>query len=94
MTATAASIGCMRTITLRVSDTKYEAVRRYAEADHVSMNSWLEHLLDAEDIRRRCAAHDAWMRDNPRVADDALEFLDLNQSIMAGDGLPNVASAG
>ncbi|WP_411284193.1 hypothetical protein [Lapillicoccus sp.] len=39
----------------------YEAVKRYADADHQSMNSWIEGLLDVEDMRRRCAAHDRWM---------------------------------
>lgn len=54
-----------RTITLRLSDEVYEAVRRYAEADHQSMNSWVEGILDSEDMRRRCLAHGAWLRDNP-----------------------------
>ena len=47
-----------RTITLRLSDSAYEAVKRYADADQQSMNSWIEGLLDIEDMRRRCAAHD------------------------------------
>jgi hypothetical protein len=29
------------------------------------MNSWIENLLDVEDMRRRCAAHDQWMRAHP-----------------------------
>ena len=50
-----------RTITLRLSDAAYEAVKRYADTDQQSMNSWIEGLLDVEDMRRRCAAHDRWM---------------------------------
>jgi hypothetical protein len=57
-----------RTITLRLSDEAYEAVRRYAEADQQSMDRWVESVLDAEDMRRRCAAHDAWVAANPPVA--------------------------
>jgi hypothetical protein len=29
------------------------------------MNSWIEGLLDVEDMRRRCAAHDRWMATHP-----------------------------
>jgi hypothetical protein len=54
-----------RMITLRLSDSAYEAVKRYADADQQSMNSWIENLLDIEDMRRRCAAHDQWMRAHP-----------------------------
>ena len=35
-----------RMITLRLSDSAYEAVKRYADADQQSMNSWIENLLD------------------------------------------------
>jgi hypothetical protein len=76
-----------------VPESTYEAVKRYAEADHESMNSWLEHLLDAEDMRRRCAAHETWMRDNPQVATAALEFHRANQEQIAAIGLPNVSGA-
>lgn len=31
-------------ITLRLSDTAYEAVKRYADADQQSMNSWIENF--------------------------------------------------
>lgn len=57
-----------RTITLRLSDEAYEAVKRYAETEHTSMNSWIEAVLDAEDMRRRCAEHGAWLRSNPGMA--------------------------
>ena len=43
-------------------------MKQYAEADHKSMNSWIETLLDAEDMRRRCEAHDQWIREHPKVA--------------------------
>ena len=43
-----------RMITLRLSDTAYEAVKRYADADQQSMNSWIEGLLDVEDPSRTC----------------------------------------
>lgn len=37
----------------------------HAENDHVSMNSRVQEVLDAEDMRRRCEAHGAWMAANP-----------------------------
>jgi len=49
-----------------LSDTAYEAVK-YAEADRTSMNSWIESVLDGEDMRRRCEAHGRWMRENYRA---------------------------
>lgn len=61
-----------RTITLRLSDLAYEAVKRYADADRQSMNAWIEGLLDVEDMRRRCAAHDQWMASHP----DATAFTE------------------
>lgn len=54
-----------KTVTLRLSDSAYAAVKRYAEADQLSMNAFIEGLLDAEDMRRRCAEHDRWMTDHP-----------------------------
>lgn len=63
-----------RTITLRLSDEAYETVRRYAEADRQTMDGWVESVLDAEDMRRRCAAHEAWMAANPRMAELAVEI--------------------
>jgi hypothetical protein len=57
-----------RTVTLRLSRQAYEAVKRYAEAEHTSMNSWIESVLDAEDMRRRCAAHGEWLRSDPSMA--------------------------
>lgn len=57
-----------RMITLRLSETAYEAVKRYADADRKSMNTWIEGLLDMEDMRRRCEAHDQWLQEHPEVA--------------------------
>lgn len=67
-----------RTITLRLSDAAYEAVKRYAEADQESMNSWIEGLLDVEDMRRRCAAHDRWMATHPEAVGFAEAWADRN----------------
>jgi hypothetical protein len=80
-----------RTITLRLSDEAYEAVRRYAEAEHTSVDAWVEGVLDAEDTRRRCAAHGAWMRADPGVAAAALAFGEANQRALAAAGLPSLA---
>jgi hypothetical protein len=80
-----------RTITLRLSDQAYEAVKRYAEVERTSMNAWVESVLDAEDMRRRCAAHGAWMEANPAIAGAALAFGEANQQALGVAGLPNLA---
>ncbi|ORA79089.1 hypothetical protein K3U93_10605 [Mycobacterium malmoense] len=67
-----------RMITVRLSDTAYDAVKRYAEADQKSMNSWIEHLLDMEDMRRRCQAHDQWLQEHPDVAAFSEAWADRN----------------
>ena len=67
-----------RMITLRLSDSAYEAVKRYADADQQSMNSWIENLLDIEDMRRRCAAHDEWMRAHPEGTAFSEAWADRN----------------
>jgi hypothetical protein len=54
-----------RTITLRLPDALYETVRRHAENDAQSMNAWIEGLLDHEDMRRRCTAHEQWLARHP-----------------------------
>ncbi|KLL11386.1 MULTISPECIES: pilus assembly protein HicB [Protofrankia] len=82
-----------RTITLRLSDEAYEAVKPYAEAEDTSMNAWVERVLDAEDMRRRCAAHAAWVRTNPAVTHAALAFGEANQRALAAAGLPNLGDA-
>jgi hypothetical protein len=73
-----------RTITLRLSDAAYEAVKRYAEADQQSMNAWIEGLLDVEDMRRRCTAHDRWMSAHPDAAAFAHAWADRNAAELTG----------
>ena len=73
-----------RTITLRLSDTAYETVKRYADADQLSMNSWIEGLLDVENMRRRCAAHDRWMAAHPDAVAFAEAWADRNLDELAG----------
>jgi hypothetical protein len=69
-------------VTLRLSDSAYAAVRRHAEADKLSMNAFIENLLDVEDMRRRCDEHDRWMQEHPEAvafseawADQSLDEL-------------------
>ena len=73
-----------RMITLRLSDAAYEAVKRYAAEDQQSMNSWVEGLLDIEDMRRRCAAHDQWMLAHPDAATFSEAWADRNLDDLAG----------
>jgi hypothetical protein len=73
-----------RTITLRLSDSAYEAVKRYAEADQQSMNSWIEGLLDVEDMRRRCNAHDRFMASHPDAVAFSEAWADRNLEELAG----------
>ena len=73
-----------RTITLRLSDSAYDAVRRYADADRQSMNSWIEGLLDLEDMRRRCVAHDQWLSAHPGAVSFAEAWADKNFDELAG----------
>jgi hypothetical protein len=72
-----------RTITLRLSDSAYEAVKRYADADDQSMNAWIESVLDVEDMRRRCAAHAAWMSAHPDAAAFIEAWADRNLDELA-----------
>jgi hypothetical protein len=67
-----------RTITLRLSDSAYEAVKRYADADDQSMNAWIESVLDVEDMRRRCMAHHEWMVAHPETATFSEAWADDN----------------
>lgn len=73
-----------RTITLRLTDTAYETVKRYAEADQQSMNSWIEGLLDVEDMRRRCVAHGSWLAAHPDAVAFAEVWADRNLDELAG----------
>ena len=72
-----------RMITLRLSDTAYEG-KRYADADQQSMNSWIEGLLDVEDMRRRGAAHDRWMVAHPDAGALTETWADRNLNELAG----------
>jgi hypothetical protein len=72
-----------RTITLRLSDTAYEAVKRHADAEKRSMNSWIEEVLDAEDMRRRCAAHHKFLTSNPDFAAFTEDWADRNLADLA-----------
>ena len=60
-------------------------------AENASMNGWIEAVLDAEDMRCRCAAHGAWMEANPQMVNVALAFGQANQQALAAAGLPNLA---
>ncbi|MGH3923678.1 MAG: hypothetical protein ACRDTT_12560 [Pseudonocardiaceae bacterium] len=71
-------------ITLRLSDDAYEAVKRYADADRQSMNSWIEGILDVEDMRRRCAVHGRWMAAYPEAVAFAEAWADRNLDELAG----------
>lgn len=61
----------------------YEAVKRYADADQKSMNSWIESLLDVEDMRRRRVAHDRWMQNHPEAAAFSEAWADRNLDELA-----------
>jgi hypothetical protein len=67
-----------RTVTLRLSDSAYAAVKQHAEADQTSMNAWIETVLDAEDMRRRCETHDRWMREHPQAGAFSKAWADRN----------------
>jgi hypothetical protein len=73
-----------RMITLRLSDAAYEVVKRYAAQDQQSMNSWIEGLVDIEDMRRRCAAHDQWMQAHPEAATFSEAWADRNLDDLTG----------
>ena len=56
---------------------------RYADTDQQSMNSWIEGLLDVEDMRRHCAAHDRWMATHPEAVAFAEAWADRNLDELA-----------
>lgn len=72
-----------RTITLRLSEAAYAAIKSHAEADKRSMNAWIEAILDAEDMRRRCAAHSAFLAGRPDVVAFAEDWADRNLDDLA-----------
>jgi hypothetical protein len=67
-----------KVITLRLSDDRYEVIKRYADDDEQSMNGWIESLVDVEDMRRRCAAHGQWMSNDPEAVTFAEAWADQN----------------
>lgn len=69
---------------MRLSDSAYDAVKHHAEADGQSMNGWIEALLDMEDMRRRCAAHDQWMVEHPEAVSFSEAWADRNLDELAG----------
>jgi hypothetical protein len=73
-----------RMITLRLSGAAYQAVKQYADEDQQSMNSWIESLLDLEDMRRRCAAHHQWMLTHPEAATFSEAWADRSLDDLAG----------
>lgn len=48
------------------------------------MNAWIELLLDVEDMRRRCAAHDQWTSKHPEAVALAEAWADLNLDELVG----------
>lgn len=42
------------------------------------MNSWIESVLDVEDMRRRCEAHGRWMWENPEAVTCSEAWADRN----------------
>lgn len=73
-----------RTITLRLSDEAYQAVKRHADADRQSMNAWIEGVLDVEDMRRRCGEHGQWLAEHPEAAAFAEAWADRNLDELTG----------
>ena len=73
-----------RTITLRLSDEAYQAVKRHADADQRSINAWIEGVLDAEDMRRRCGEHGQWMADHPEAVAVSEAWADRNLDELDG----------
>lgn len=68
---------------MRLSDEAYEAVKHYADADQQSMNSWIEGLLNVEDMRRRCVAHERWLAASPEAVTFAQAWADRNLDELA-----------
>lgn len=68
---------------MRLSESAYAAVKRCADADSQSMNSWIERLLDIEDMRRRCATHDRWLAAHPDAVAFAEAWADRNLDELA-----------
>lgn len=72
------------TLTLRLPTSVYESVKRHADADGRSMNAWVEALLDAEDLRRRCRDHDRYLSERPEAVAFAEAWADQNLQELTG----------
>lgn len=47
------------------------------------MNSWIESLLDVEDMRRRCVDHERFMAGHPEAVEFAEAWADRNLDELA-----------
>ncbi|WP_191496073.1 hypothetical protein [Mycobacterium simulans] len=72
-----------RMIALRLFDSAYQVLKRYSGLDKLSMDSWSAGLLDINDMRRRCAEHDQWMRAHPEAAAFSEAWADRNLGMLA-----------
>ncbi|ORW03988.1 hypothetical protein AWC14_04720 [Mycobacterium kyorinense] len=68
----------MRLIPLRLLDSAYQALKRYADLDRLPMAWWVKGQHDMEDMRRRCTEHDQWMRAHPEIAAFSEAWADRN----------------
>ncbi|MGV9801602.1 hypothetical protein ACWDTP_26500 [Mycobacterium sp. NPDC003449] len=68
----------MPSFSLRLSNDAYEAVQKHSRDDEKSMNAWLEHLVEAEDMRRRCTAHERYMAEHPEMVEYSKNSADRN----------------
>ena len=53
------------------------------------MNSWIEAVLDGEDMRRRCEAHGRWMRESPAAVAFSEAWADRNLGALGKSDLAN-----
>jgi hypothetical protein len=68
-------------------------VKRYAGADKLSMNSWIEGLLDIEDMRRRCEDHGRFMAAHPEAVALTTAWADrsMGRTQRGGTGGPSAS---
>jgi hypothetical protein len=57
--------------------------RQVAGVDQQSMHSWIEAILDTEDLRRRCAVHGQWMLAHPGTTTFSEACADRNLDELA-----------
>lgn len=70
-------------MTLRLLDSAYQALKRYAGLDKVPTDPPVEGVADIADLRRRCAEHDQWMRAHPEAAAFSEAWADRNLGELA-----------